>query len=283
MLRQVFQYQFFHADPHPGNLIVLPDNRLGFVDFGLCDELDQQVRQSQLRYVTAVYSGEISSMYRALTEILVPGEDTDLEAFRRDFVAESRSLESQSGRSAGQSRTERSPFSSYLIGVMRAARNNRILIPSRLLSLYRAILTVETVVDRLGSNTDVPQVGERFFERLQKRELVGELFDKNQLAPFLHSLVNLIRDSPNQINEVLTELADGNFTLRVYVSEAAKVSRDQNRRARLITMAVLSVGVATLLGSATLVSQPNGPMFWALAIALGGLYLAIIHAWSRMK
>ena len=35
----IFEYGFFHGDPHPGNLLVLPDGRIGLLDFGLCKEL----------------------------------------------------------------------------------------------------------------------------------------------------------------------------------------------------------------------------------------------------
>ena len=82
-LTQIFRYQFFHADLHPGNLLVLPGNVVGsFVDFGLCDELaGRPVRKSQFRYFAAVYSGEPGRIFKALTEVLIPGELTDLERF----------------------------------------------------------------------------------------------------------------------------------------------------------------------------------------------------------
>ena len=35
----IFEHDFFHGDPHPGNLLVLPDGRIGLLDFGLCKEL----------------------------------------------------------------------------------------------------------------------------------------------------------------------------------------------------------------------------------------------------
>ena len=102
-LTQMFRYGFFHADPHPGNLLVLPGSVVGFVDFGLCDELEPAIQASQLRYLSAIYSGETERIFRALTEVLTPAEDSDLESFRRDFLAESRKLES-----GGSTRTEAS-------------------------------------------------------------------------------------------------------------------------------------------------------------------------------
>ncbi len=119
-LEQIFRWQFFHADLHPGNLLALPDNVIGYVDFGLCDELDTQVRGSQLRYLTAVYNGDRPAMFKALTEILVAGPDTDLEAFRREFEAQTRELAVRRG--AAENDADRSPFGKYLIGLMRSAQ-----------------------------------------------------------------------------------------------------------------------------------------------------------------
>jgi ubiquinone biosynthesis protein len=87
-LNQIFRYQFFHADLHPGNLFALPGDLIGFVDFGLCSELDEAVRAGQMRYLSAVYSGDVNRMFKALSEVLIPGEETDMEAFRAEFTAE---------------------------------------------------------------------------------------------------------------------------------------------------------------------------------------------------
>jgi ubiquinone biosynthesis protein len=117
-LEQMFRYRFFHADLHPGNLQALPGNAIGFVDFGLCDELEGAVRASQLRYVSAVYSGQTESVFKVLNETLIPGPESDLEGFRRDFIAETRQFQGGGARvRSGDGGC--SPFGSYLQGLMR--------------------------------------------------------------------------------------------------------------------------------------------------------------------
>ncbi|MEL6813547.1 MAG: AarF/ABC1/UbiB kinase family protein [Cyanobacteria bacterium J06598_3] len=45
-LRQLLEFGFFHADPHPGNLFAMPDGRMAYIDFGMTDQLDQQTKET---------------------------------------------------------------------------------------------------------------------------------------------------------------------------------------------------------------------------------------------
>ena len=83
-LQQIFRYQFFHADLHPGNLFAVSGNRIGYVDFGLCADLDPSIREKQMRYFEAVYAGRTEQIVKSLSEVLVATEDSDIEGFRRD-------------------------------------------------------------------------------------------------------------------------------------------------------------------------------------------------------
>ncbi len=83
-LQQIFRYQFFHADLHPGNLMAMPGSAIGFVDFGLCDELDETIRDRQVRYLSAIYDGDPEQIYKATLEVLDADERSDLTKFRRE-------------------------------------------------------------------------------------------------------------------------------------------------------------------------------------------------------
>lgn len=277
---QIFRYQFFHADLHPGNLFILPDNGVAFVDFGLCDELDERVRTNQMRYLAAVYNRDIPRMYKALTEILVPLDASDLEGFRRDFTAETRSLE---GRSLADGTATKSPSAQYLSGLARAARRNGFQIPSRIMSIYRALVTAETVAAELGFEDGLRQVGQEFFLELQRDELLSNLFTRESIMQFLANVLNLTRDSPGQINQILTDVADGTLTLRVQVSEAPRVVRTKNQRARLWTLAIVSVSVAVLLTATSLPAVFGISLRWPLTAAMLVLYLWIAYLWRKLK
>jgi ubiquinone biosynthesis protein len=282
-LRQIFRNRFFHADLHPGNLLVLPGDRIGFVDFGLCEELDETIRNSQVRYLTAAASGEPERIFRAMTEILLPGETTDMEAFRRDFLGEARNLKfTRDAPAEGRERLEQSPIARYLIGVMRSARRNDLQVPTRVLALYRTLLTLERVSGELGEADSLRRIGGDFLARLQKEDAL-DTFELENLQPILLSLLNLKRDAPAQLNELLKDLADGNFNLQVYNAEAARTERSRNRRSRLLAAAVLCVAVALLLARPELPRPFGVSLAWPLGAVLAGLYLLVFHLWRQLR
>jgi ubiquinone biosynthesis protein len=283
-LEQIFRHQFFHADLHPGNLIALSGNVVGYVDFGLCDQLDANVRAGQLRYLAAVYFGDSEGIFRGLTEILVPAEQTDLVAFRRDFDEENRNFQQRGGLGArGDDPTQRSPFGSYLVGLMRAARRHHLQVPARVLSLYRAVLTMETIAQQLGAGDEVRQVGQAFFRRLQMDELMTQLFSSDAWSQYLVSLLELSRNSPRQLNQILTDVAEGSYSLNVHVTEAGRTTRAQNQRARLLTAAILTVSVTLLLPVAPELSAQFGiSLAWPLTVLLIALYLWVALLWRRL-
>jgi ubiquinone biosynthesis protein len=286
-LVQIFRYQFFHADLHPGNLFALPGDVIGFVDFGLCDELDETVRERQMRYVSAFYSGDANRMFNAVTDILIPSDETDMDTFRSEFMAE---INTHMGRARADQpdiddlRTERgrSPIAQGMIGMLRAARRNRLHVPTRVLSMYKALLTAETVAHQLGTKVDLRSVGREFFFDLQREEALRGIEPDNLEASFL-SMVSVLRDSPGQLQQLLTELSEGRFELKVNISEGPKVRRIRNRRLRLLVTSILSVCIALLLIVPDLPTVFGAPLRWPLWAVLILLYVSIFFQWRRLQ
>jgi ubiquinone biosynthesis protein len=282
-LRQIFRYRFFHADLHPGNLFVFEDSTIGYVDFGLCVAWDGTMRERLLRYLDAVYRSDVEQMYRAASEILVPSEDTDMTAFRTEFFSESwrwmsrlrASGETRPGRSMDD---EPSPIAEWMIAIMRAARRNGLRVPSGIVSIYRALLVAESVAHQLEATADLRSVGRRFFERLGTEEFYRAL-DPSNLQQVAMSGLQLQRDGPGQMRQLLGNLVDGSFTVTVHTFEAPRVRRAWNRRLRMVVTAALSLGVTVLL---TRPELPN-EVTVLLTIVLVVLYIMIAILWLRLR
>jgi ubiquinone biosynthesis protein len=284
---QIFRYQFFHADLHPGNLLALPGNVIGFVDFGLCDELADMVRERQMHYISAVFSNDAEQMFSALTEILIPDVETDINAFRRDFLVEVRTSTSRkptNGQFEDQASNakEPSPIVQAMVGVMRVARQHKLRVPPRILSMYRTLFTAETVAYQLGADVDLRLVGREFFRRSQVDETL-RILEPADFQSFAMNLLALGRDAPGQIQQILTELSDGRFALNVYASESSRIVRDRNRRVRLLVTAILSVSVTLLLARPTLPELFGISLAWPLAGVLVLLYIWIFIQWRQLR
>jgi ubiquinone biosynthesis protein len=286
-LTQIFYYQFFHADLHPGNLIALPDNVVGFVDFGLCSHLDEMVREQQMRYLSAIYSGDPNRMFKAMSEVLVPSDETDFDIFRAEFIAEASTW-------AGRERTDQhihhgsrlsksySPVAQSLIGAMRVARRNKLQVPRKILSMYRAILTAETVASQLSATVDLRSVGGKFFSSLRHEEALLAV-EPERLEGTLLSLISLVQNSPGQVEQILSELSEGRFELKVSLSEGHKFKRSYNQRLRLLVCSILAVSLALLLTRPVLPMLFGVSSAWLIAGVLIVLYIFILIQWLRLR
>jgi ubiquinone biosynthesis protein len=283
-LIQMLRYRFFHADLHPGNLIAQSRGRIAFVDFGLCEEVDETFRRRQLRYLGALYRGDNEQVFRSLLEILVPTENADPEGLRNDFFAAVRArLDEQRTKETIRlsDRTYSSPIANYLVAVMRAARLNGYQVPVRILAMYRALLTAELVAHQLGSSADLRSVGRELIGKLQSDEML-QGFDSESLEPTLLSYFSLWRDYPGQVSQILTDLADNRFVLKAEVAENAELRQNRNRRARAIVTSIITIGVAILIAFPGFPKESEW-ITWLLVAALLLLYLVTYLQYRRLR
>ena len=80
MLQSIFEEGLFHADPHPGNVFVLPDGRLSLLDFGNTGELDEPMRESLILLLEAVVKGDARAATEAYLEMAPASEDVNRTA-----------------------------------------------------------------------------------------------------------------------------------------------------------------------------------------------------------
>lgn len=280
-LVQVFRFQFFHADTHPGNLIALSDNRVGFVDFGLTATLHSTFQRGLMRYLSAIFADDTDEMYQGLLELLEPSTHTNLEAFRADF--ESAASEWTHSRRQKRERGPESPIRRYLIAVVTAARTHGLKIPTGVLSMYRSLLTTETVAAQLGSSADLASVGRKFFTELQWEQAL-RIAEPQEVQATVLRAIEASRDVPNALVHIVEDLANGRFRLQVVSKEAAEAQQRSNDRARLIALAAASIGVSVLaVGASSWLLFGVIPVFYLFGVPLIGIYLWMVLLWRRLS
>lgn len=275
ILDQIFGHNLFHADTHPGNLIALADQRIGFVDFGLVEALDPALRSGLGRYLAAVYSGDLERIESAIREVLIVTERTDLDAFRAELRAALRDWT----RAEPATDDRRDPrLARFMVRMMQAARRYRLGIPPATLSMYRSLLTAETVAQELGTGADLRSVGRRFFGFLRVREALRALYPEEVQALLVDS-VALLRELPGDLQRVAKSLAQERLPFRLRTAHSRRDRALESDRARLLTLAAVSVGVAVLIAGDAAPFELDA-VLWAV---LAGLYLGMLVLWRRLR
>lgn len=280
-LHQIFRLRFFHADLHPGNLIAMRGNVIGLVDFGLTDVLDPAVERRQADFLSSIYGEDVTGMYRAVSQVFIEGPNTNPEAFRRDFFNETSRwiAEKNVDRPADDSR---STTATYMVSVMRLARVHDMRLPTSVLSLYRSLLTAESVAYQMKSRATLGAVGEGFFKGLQIEQTL-ETFAPGQVIAWLMQLNELVRSGPGNVQQVLSDVAEGRFILPVRTLDSEQSRRIGNQRTRLITLAILFLGLALLLSVGripVIFGYSIEPLLWA-ALVLD--FIGMFVLWRRLE
>jgi ubiquinone biosynthesis protein len=241
MLRQILEHGFFHADPHPGNLLVLPDAVVGFIDFGIVGRLDARLRSALARIIRAVWRRDAGALAALAVEIGRPLRDVDRDALERDLAA---LIETYADVPLGELR-----MTDVLVEVVGTASRHALRLPSNLLLLVKAIVTIEGVGRQLDPSFRMVRHAAPFAERLLRREHAPEALAQRVQDGGIEALRQL-RDLPAQLAAIVRKAQQGRlevqFVHRNLEHFEREVDRSSNRIAFALVIAALIVGSSLL-------------------------------------
>ena len=97
-LEMIFHHGFYHGDPHPGNLVVLPDGAIGLLDFGMVGRLDEQLREDIEDMLVAIVSQDAQQLTSLVMRLGAVPPGLDEPALSVDLVGVRRPLRESAGR-----------------------------------------------------------------------------------------------------------------------------------------------------------------------------------------
>jgi ubiquinone biosynthesis protein len=159
IIRMIYRDGFFHADLHPGNLLILPDTKVGFIDLGMVGRLDDELRRALLYYYYSLVTGDHENAARYLAAVARPGRGADVAGFRRDVAEISARWHRASSFDAF------SLAQLVLESVTRGARYG-MYFPVELVLMVKALITFEGVGHVLLPGFDVAHVSRRHIRRV---------------------------------------------------------------------------------------------------------------------
>jgi ubiquinone biosynthesis protein len=168
-LEQAYRHQLFHGDPHAGNVVVLPGGTLGYIDFGIVGDLDEDLRLKQERLVFHLVAGELHAAYRMLLASIELEEHRDLSEFEIAVKSEFSSYLLRV-RSPHATPAEKSVGRVFL-AVANAIRQLNLRLPAKLTRFYRAQLIVDMLVFKLCPTLDPAGEFTRFWNDESARRL----------------------------------------------------------------------------------------------------------------
>ncbi|WP_194920722.1 ABC1 kinase family protein [Catenulispora rubra] len=247
LLRQVMIDGVFHADPHPGNILLLTDGRLGMLDFGSVGRLDSSLRSSMQRLLAAVDAGDPLYLCDAVLEVMTAPEEIDEVALERDlgrFTA--RHLRSDSGFDVAM-----------FTDLFRIASSYGLAVPAEVAAVFRALGTLEGTLTELARDFDIVTEARKLAGGYAAERLTPSAL-KHEAVTELAALVPMLRRLPRRVDRLVGALEGGKLSVNVRLFADR---RDRDVVTGLVHQVLITVIAATsgLMG-VLLVGRQKGPM-----------------------
>jgi ubiquinone biosynthesis protein len=184
-LRQIFVYGIYHADPHAGNLMVMPNGRIGYVDFGIVGRIGSRSKTKQVRVHIALESGDFDEFFGAILSTLEPPYNADLDRFERS-VRGSYDDWVNAQWMRGINLRDKS-FARLMLRINFAAQKTGVGLRDVEIRIFRALATVDGAILVLSPSLDVRAELRQFFRSYQIRQ-----FATAEVPRLLHNLPLLI-------------------------------------------------------------------------------------------
>jgi ubiquinone biosynthesis protein len=270
-MTMIFRHGFFHGDPHPANILLLPDGRVGLVDFGQAGRL----AADDMAKVTGLFIDAARENVEALPRRLADLGVRFPRAREAEFVGELRDLYE---RYSGARLSEIDPLQMLREALSLIYRLN-LRLPARFVLLDKAIATLGSVGVELYPDFNVFEVA-----RPYARDLVLERFRPRRLAERgrreSSRLLGVASEAPYQVADVLEELRDGQVEIGFRHRGLDELARRLDLLVNRLVVALLAVGGA--IASALIgVLAESGPTVLGLhVVSIAGFSLsALLGAW----
>jgi ubiquinone biosynthesis protein len=180
----------FHGDPHPGNIIVLPENTVGFVDFGLLGRLSEEARREQALMLDAVSRENVERLFVATLDVLDAPRGLLVTDTYEDF-AETADGWLDACDNPGAPMSEKT-LNRLINASMQIARQVGLVLPPNTMLFFKGLLTVDSVVLRMCPEFDYKRESRRALRLVRMRELdrlmaPGHLIDAALMSQLLIS------------------------------------------------------------------------------------------------
>ena len=239
MLQTIFEEGLFHADPHSGNVFVLPDGRLSLLDFGMTGYLDEPMRDSLMLLLEAVVKDDARAATEAYLEMSPGSEEVNRAALLVDIKTTLYEIHkiSQAGVSIGDA------FESLL----NAGSRNGVHNPSEFFPLTRAFVILESMVSNLAPQHNYIESFREEISRLTAKHFSLERI-KEKTTKLAREMERLINEAPGDTRRILRRIAEGNLgRLPSLEALGGRLGRNLGRLTGAIAFAALVTGGSMLL------------------------------------
>ncbi|MGB3226158.1 MAG: AarF/UbiB family protein [Desulforhopalus sp.] len=231
VFKQCLRFGFFHADPHPGNIFLLPGGKLCFIDCGMTGQLDKKTTDQLINLVAGVVKGDIDRLCRVVIELTdVNPSVTDNRNFRLELQHLTGHFQNTDLRHLN--------ITGLLSDFFGMLQRYHIQCPGDLMLLTKALTTIEGVAEHFDPTFDVlSHVEPQIQEIVQHRHSMGAI--KDRIYKTITSSLELLEELPLDLQRFLDHARHSRFTLNLELKRIEHLSERIDTSSRIMGIAMI--------------------------------------------
>jgi len=267
VLRMVLEHGYFHADPHPGNVLFLPGNRIGMIDFGMVGMLTNARRNQIVDLLHALTRNDEQGMMQVLLDW--SGESVGDEDRLAYDVAELL-------QSYDDLQLKDVKIGALLNDITAVMRDNNLLLPADLTLLFKALITLEGLGQQLDPEFHMIDHLTPFVERIiQQRYTPQALLARGRKS--VRETLEVLADVPRDLRNLLRDMRRGRVKIDLDLKRLDQFGHQLDRASNRLTMGILTASL--VVGSSIIMTVKGGPQLFGLPFfGLLGFLIAFFNS-----
>lgn len=250
-LEQVFVDGFFHADPHPGNILITPEEEIGLIDVGQVGRLDSESKTGALRLLIAFQHQDTRRFAEEVVALGIAREEVDIPRLTRDLLRILREYYDMPSRNVN--------IGQILMKTMDVSATHKVRLPTSFAVLGKVLANIDGINRRLDPDFNFTEAAEPYITRGARSEFEA----KGLITDFYRAAMDLrefVFNLPEQLGEIMRRAVAG--TLRIEFKHVG-LTELTTRLDKVGTRISFSLIVAAIIiGSSLLVLAGEGPLAW---------------------
>ncbi|MBF0197498.1 MAG: AarF/ABC1/UbiB kinase family protein [Planctomycetes bacterium] len=255
LMKQVFEYGFFHADPHPGNLFILDDNVICYIDFGQLGRISQRECDALVDMARHTVNRKEKKLVDVLMQLVSFEIQPDRENLERDICE---FLDHYLGLTLKEL-----DLTHIFKSLTKILTQHGLLIKPHFFLMFKTFGMIEGLCRQLNPNINLADHAHPYLTKIYLRRFDPRRLSENMIESGMN-FANLLHEIPQELNSLLRFIKEGKFTLDLrHIDMHPLINVIQAAFLKLVLALIFS---AVFGGSCLLVLAGKGPLLFGVSV-----------------
>ncbi|QIB26536.1 ABC1 kinase family protein [Caloranaerobacter azorensis] len=247
-LEQIFIHGFFHGDPHPGNILVLSENRISFIDFGVVGYLDNLTFEFITTLLRAAIDRDIDKIVESLYKMNAISAETDEIGLKKElfFIINYYFDLPINKINFGEAFNE----------IMSIAYKYKLKMPSQLTLLIKSIITIEGTGKKLNPHFNLSRISKEIIKKITKRKFNPKSVTKKIIDTTTENIENIF-EITNRVNDILYKIDKDKLKIKMEIEGLNKLEKEIYIMTNKLALSLIISSI--IVGSSIIIQAHTGP------------------------